>query len=134
MLRPPFASSLTALAPLVALIICGGCSSATETEPCLAINSSLALVVKVTDARSDAYIASGATLKWRQGTRQGTGTLYVTSQTPDASPFLVGGAPGTYDILVEKQGYAPYSQSVVVPGNRCGPLAVELTAKLVPLQ
>jgi len=134
MLRRSFVRCLPArVALLAAMLVCGACTSATETEPCPAIYS-LALVVKVTDARTGAYIASGATLKWRYGTLQGTGNLYVTSEVPDASPFVAGSWPGTYDILVEKEGYAPYSQSVVVPGNRCGAMGVNLTVKLVPLQ
>lgn len=134
MLRRSFASSLTALAALVAaLMVCGACTSATDTGPCPAIYSS-ALVVKVADARTGAYIASDASLKWRYGALQGAGVLYVTSEAADASPFVVSGSPGTYDILVEKQGYGPYSQSVVVPGNRCGPLAAILTVRLAPLQ
>ena len=116
---------------LAGILAASGCTSGTQVCPAIL---STALSVRVTDARTGAFIASGATLKFRFGAYQGAGDLFVTTEAPDASPLIVMGSAGTYDILVEKPDYAPLSQRVVVPSDGCGPVAVNLTAKLAPLQ
>ena len=131
MLRRPFLKSLPARAVLLGgTLVLGGCKVGTEVCPAVEASS---LSVRVTDAKTGAYVASGATLKWRSGAFQGTGNLVVTSGPADASPLIVFGPAGAYDILVEKDGYAPLQKGVVVPSDGCGPEGVSLTVSLVPL-
>jgi hypothetical protein len=116
---------------LAGMLALSGCTMGTEVCPAVLASS---LSVRVTDAKTGAYIASGATLKWRSGASQGTGDLVVISEAADASAFIVFGPAGTYELLVEKDGYAPLQKSgIVVPSDGCGPEGVSLTVSLVPL-
>lgn len=62
----------------------------------------------------------------------GTDTLPLPGMPPtDSSVFEVGDLGGTYDLLVQKPGYAEWKQTVSVPSGGCHPAqTIDVTAKL----
>src|SRR5689334_265284 len=86
MLHRSFPKFLSPRAVLLAGILgLSACKLGTEVCPALRASS---LAVRVTDAKTGAYVASGATLRWRSGAFQGTGNLVLTSEPADASAFI----------------------------------------------
>ena len=96
-----------------------------------------ALLVKVKDAQTGAFIATGTTLSARYGAIPITGdVIYPWGDGADSLPINVLGSAGTYGILVQRQGYVDYSQNgIVVPDDHgCSAQPVRMTVKLLPVQ
>jgi hypothetical protein len=91
----------------------------------------------VKDARTGAYIASGTTVSVTfRGVPVPADVMYPTGAGADSLPIAVMGSAGTYGILVQRQGYADFTQNgIVVPDeNGCGTQPVRMTVSLVPIE
>lgn len=127
-------TSLQYLLFLGNLVAMAGCSIPIT---CPAI-SLAALEVRVKNARTGQFIASGATISLRfNGVDiDGNSTQYPVGPGADSLPIHISGSSGTYDIRVRRAGFADFVQKgIVVTGSgHCNqPQIVALTATLVPL-
>ena len=92
------------------------------------------LNVQVQDSLTGAWIASGATLIVREGTFVDSVTAPGNRPQEDQFPLLAAGErPGTYDVLVRREGYRPWSRSDIrVRSGTCHVERVNLIARLQP--
>jgi hypothetical protein len=114
------------------MIAVSGCSGGTIACPAILTS---ALLVRVKDARTGAFIATGTTLTARFGTVQFTDDIiYPSGAGADSLPIAVLGSSGTYGILIQRRGYFDYSQNgIAVPDDHgCGAKAVRMTVNLLP--
>lgn len=90
------------------------------------------LNVQVQDSLTGAWIAAGATLIAREGTFVDSVTAPANRPHEDKFPLQAAGErPGTYDLLVRREGYRPWSRSGVrVRGGKCHVERVNLIARL----
>jgi hypothetical protein len=95
-----------------------------------------ALLIRVKDAQTDAYIASGATLRASYAGAPSSGNVMPPfGPGADSLPFAVLGSAGTYGIAVSRPGYSDFVQNgiVVAADGACqSARTVRLTVKLVP--
>jgi len=124
------------LKKLTFLLAFGGlaaCESLTGTNVCNAIDRP-ALVITVRDAATGAPTASNSrTIVSKHG--GATDTVMVAANAAlDAEPISAFDVPGTYDVRVDKPGYATWLDSGVVVSQdkdqRCQPVTVSLRADL----
>ena len=116
---------------LAVLTVASGCTSSI-TCPAVAIT---AIEVRVKNAQTNEFIASGATLTGRFNGVEGLIAEHPSGPGADTLPIIVAGSAGTYDVRVRRAGFADFVQNgIVVPGiNRCDqPQKVAITANLVP--
>jgi len=103
-------------------------------EPCLPIER-LAVEVEVRDAQTEEFRADSARGVAQDGTYTDS-LLIVRYHGADIVPAALGGAygrPGTYTLRVERAGYQPWDTvGVHVQADRCGPITVQLVARLSP--
>lgn len=90
------------------------------------------LNVQVQDSSTGAWIASGATLVARDGAFVDSVTAPANRPQEDHFPLLAAGErPGTYEVLVRREGYRPWSRSgVQVRRGTCHVERVHLIARL----
>src|SRR5690606_16878109 len=77
-----------------------------------------ALNVQVQDSLTGAWVASGATLIVRDGTYVDSVSGPMNRADADHFPLLAAGErPGTYDVVVQHEGYQLWSRSDVEVGS-----------------
>jgi hypothetical protein len=95
------------------------------------------VVVMVTDAETGVAVAFGATGRVQDGTYVGELSPYERSGSDLSTLFSLRGAderPGTYEVFVEREGYAPWSTTGVrVTSGVCHVRTVRVRAELTPL-
>lgn len=111
-----------------ALLALAGCSDSAVTLVCPGGPS---VVVNVVEGPTGSSVAAAATGTWSVG--ELTDSLrHVTVE--GTTRLAAYGPPGTYNLLVQRPGFASWrAQGVVVPDDECGPRRAELTATLFPL-
>lgn len=93
------------------------------------------LAVEVRDAQTEEFRADSARGVAQDGTYTDS-LLIVRYHGADIVPAALGGAygrPGTYTLRVERAGYRPWDTvGVHVQADRCGPITVQVVARLSP--
>lgn len=91
--------------------------------------------VQVQDSVTGAWIASGATLVARDGTYADTvSEPFGRSDADDAPLATAGERAGSYDLVVRREGYRPWSTTgVKVERDECHVHPVRLLARMQPL-
>ena len=90
------------------------------------------LNVQVQDSLTGAWIASGSTLIVRDGNFEDSVTAPVDRPHADDYPLVAAGErPGTYEVVVRREGYQPWRlNEVKVRGGTCHVERVRLVARL----
>jgi hypothetical protein len=121
------------LTPVLAFAGLAACGSLTGNNVCNAVDRP-ALIITVRDAASGGPTASNSrTIVARHGGATDT-VIVAADATLDAEPVSAFDEPGTYDVRVNKIGYATWLASGVVvaqdKGQLCQPVTVSLRADL----
>lgn len=121
----------------VCCVILLACGSSAVDAPIACADDPVALKVYIRDSISGTFAGSNTAVT--AATNQGALTLRSTVGT-DAAPFMIPGGPGTYSLLVRKDGYRDWSRTdIQVQGVTSGPCkgiptTTEVTAQLMPIQ
>jgi hypothetical protein len=120
----------------LALLLVGGCDLLVDPVVCTG-EVVPGVVVMVTDAETGAAVAFEATGRVQDGTYVDELSPYERSGGDLSTLYSFRGAderPGTYEVFVEREGYAPWSTTGVrVTAGVCHVRTVRVQAELTPL-
>lgn len=124
-------------ARLAAALLClalGACADSALSVVCPG-EPRPALLITVLDAKSRASVSLEARGWWTTGAAWDS-MRHVPSTAEGGGVVLAAfGPPGTYDVRVERLGYAHWSRSgIVVREGACGPSPEEIVADLTLIQ
>ena len=118
------------------LLFFGGCDFLMDPVVCTG-EVVPGVVVTVRDAETGVAVAFGATGRVQDGSYVGELSPYERSGSDLSTLFSLRGAderPGTYEVFVEREGYAPWSTSGVrVTAGTCHVRTVRVQSELTPL-
>jgi len=102
------------LALLLGVSATVACSEDAESTPPIVTCGTppFAISVRITDAGTGRYVASGATVIASSGSYSDVRRL--PSTYPDSSPVLLGENAGTYTLIVSKPGYMDWTRGGLV--------------------
>jgi hypothetical protein len=88
--------------------------------------------VTVRDSATGAFIAAGAAVTAKRRGEVGFPDSVALPNEPrfNAESISLGIAPGTYDVVVQKPGYAAWMRTVNVNDGGCSPETVAVESRL----
>jgi len=121
------------MVPAALMLSTAACGDSLEPV-CLPVER-LAVEVEIRDAQTEEFRADSARGVAQDGMYTDS-LLIVRYHGTEIVPAALGGAygrPGTYAVRIEREGYQPWDTvGVHVQADRCGPLTVQLVARLSP--
>lgn len=118
---------------MAALVLVAQPGCGTVTEVCT-LESRYAIAVTVVDSATGIGLGTGTTLTIQDGEYRDVVTR-PAEPSLDGTPIVAGrNRPGTYDLLVERNGYAKWQRSNVrASSGPCGVKTTEVHARLQTL-
>jgi hypothetical protein len=125
---------LVTFAALALLTLLSACSAVVDPAICT-LEFRFGIGVQVQDSLTGAWIGSGATLVARDGSYVDSVTAQTGRPDMDDAPLVTAGErAGTYDLVVRREGYQPWSKTgVKVERDECHVHSVMLLARMRPL-